>query len=257
MDKFCSITNQNKLRAKILLRKIIPDGLVRRFKILKYGENYVPAIGKINFGDFRRIKPMSNDFGYTRGGPIDRYYIEKFLLKFSSDIKGTVLEVGDNKYTIEYGNHHVIKSDILDINRKNKKATIIADLTNADHVPSNTYDCVILTHVISMIYDYRSALRTIHRILKPSGVLLLTSGVGFKIHGNPNCDIHWNISDICFKRILGEFFQADKITTQRYGNILTMVSFLFGIGRTEISDKEYNFNDNDYPVIFGVRAMKD
>jgi hypothetical protein len=248
---------QYKLKAKILLRKIIPDGLVRYFKILKYGADYVPAVGKINFGDLRRTKPMSKDFGYVRGGPIDRYYIEKFLIDSSSDIKGTVLEVGDNKYTMVYGKNNITKSDILDVNQENKKATIIADLTNAGHIPSNTYDCIILTHVISMIYDYSSAMRTVHRILKPSGVLLLTSGVGFKIHQNPNCDIHWNISDICFKKILGEFFPKDRITTQRYGNILTMSCFLFGVGRTEISEKEYDFNDVDYPVIFGVRAVKD
>jgi len=249
--------NQYKLRTKILLRKFVPDGAIRRFKIFKYGADYVPAVGKINFGDLRRMKPMSHDFGYVRGGPVDRYYIEKFLLNSSSDIKGTVLEVGDNKYTNDYGKQSVIKSDILDVNRENKKATIIADLTDAGHIPSNTYDCIILTHVISMIYDYASALRTVHRILKPSGVLLLTSGVGFKIHQNPNCDIHWNISDICFKKILGEFFSADRITTNRFGNIFTFACFLYGIGRKEISEKEYNFNDIDYPVIFGVRAVKD
>jgi len=251
-----SKTTDYKLKIKKSLRKLAPDGLVRHLKRLKHGENYVPAVGKIDFGDLRRTKPMSDDFGYKRGGPIDRHYIEQFLSMHSSGIKGRVLEVGDNKYTITFGKQNVSKSDILDINSANKKATIIADLTNADHIPSNTYDCIILTHVISMIYDYKSALQTVHRILKPSGVLLLTSGVGFKIHQNPNCEIHWNISDLCFKRILGEFFQPKNVTTQRFGNILTMTSFLFGVGRTEIKDSEYKFNDVDYPVIFGVRAVK-
>ena len=245
-----------KLKIKKSLRKLVPDTLVRRVKILKHGENYTPAVGKINYGDLRRTKPFSNDFGYMRGGPIDRHYIEQFLSNHSSDIKGRSLEVGDNKYTLTYGKQKVTTSDILDINTANKKATIIADLTNADQIPSNTYDCIILTHVISMIYDYKAALQTVHRILKPSGVLLLTSGVGFKIHQNPNCEIHWNISDICFKRILGESFSPDNVTTQRLGNIITMTSFLFGIGRTEIKENEYKFNDVDYPVIFGVRAVK-
>jgi hypothetical protein len=249
--------DQYKLKVKIALRKLIPDGWVRRIKILKQGENYVPAAGKIDFGDLRRLSALSNDFGYARGGPIDRYYIEKFLYENSSDIKGHVLEVGDNKYTLEFGKKNVTKSDILDINDENKKATIIADLTDARHIPSNSYDCVILTHVISMIYNHNLALRTVHRILKRSGVLLLTSGVGFKIHRNPNCDIHWNISDVCFKKILGESFPTDNITTKRFGNILTMSCFLYGIGRTELSAKEFEFNDVDYPVIFGVRAVKE
>jgi peptidoglycan/xylan/chitin deacetylase (PgdA/CDA1 family) len=248
---------QYRLKIKMALRRIIPDGLVRRFKILQYRQNYVPTVGKIHFGDLRRVLPLSNDFGYMRGGPIDRYYIEKFLSEHSADIKGVVLEVGDNKYTLAYGKDRIIKSDILDINRGNKKATIIADLTNAIQLPSNTYDCIIFTHVISMIYDCKATLRTIYRMLKPSGALLLTSGVGFKMHKNPNCDIHWNISDICFKKILSEIFSPAQITAQRYGNVLTMTSFLFGIGRTELDDDEYNFNDMDYPVIFGIRAIKD
>jgi len=246
-----------KLKTKSAVRKMVPDGVVRRFKILKQGEKYVPPIGKIDFGDFRRLKPMSDDFGFARGGSIARQYIEKFLTNHSADIKGAVLEVGDNKYTMAYGKNRVTKSDILDVNEGNPKATIVADLTNADHLPSNMYDCVILTNVISMIFDYDSAFRTIYRILKPSGVLLLTSGVGFKLHRNPNCEIHWNISDLCLRKILVEFFRGEKITTERYGNILTFMCFLFGIGRTELDDKEYDFNDDNYPVIFGVRAVKD
>jgi len=242
---------------KSALRKIIPDKLVRRLKIIKYGENYVPAIGKIDFGDFRRVKPISDDFGFARGGSIARYYIEKFLSNHSLDIKGSVLEVGDNKYTVEFGKHRVKKSDVLDINQTNKKATIIADLTNAEHLPSNAYDCVILTNVISMIFDHQSALRSVHRVLKPSGVLLLTSGVGFKTHQNPHCNIYWNMSDFCLKKILTEFFNSERITTQRYGNILTFMSFLYGIGRHELNDEDYKYNDDSYPVIFGIRAQKD
>jgi hypothetical protein len=249
--------DQYKLKAKTALRKFIPDRWVRRYNIHKHGKNYLPAVGKINFGDLRRLKPMSKDSDSVRGGPIDRYYIEKFLYEHSPDIRGNVLEVGDNRYTLEYGKNNVAKSDVLDLSGDNKKATVIADLTDARHIPSNAYDCVILTHCISIIYNYYYALRTVHRILKRSGVLLLTSGVGFQIQPNPHNDIHWNISDVCFRKILSEFFPADKIITKRYGNILAMSCFLYGIGRTELDAGEYDFNDIDFPVIFGIRAVKE
>ena len=49
---------------------------------------------------FDCVNPISSVFGFDRGKPIDRYYIEKFISDNSSTIKGDILEVEDNKYTI-------------------------------------------------------------------------------------------------------------------------------------------------------------
>jgi hypothetical protein len=40
-----------------------------------------PAVGKVNFGDFRRVLPIGENWGFERGTPIDRYYIREFLAK--------------------------------------------------------------------------------------------------------------------------------------------------------------------------------
>ncbi len=48
------------------------------------------SMGLINFGDLRRLTPVSKEFGFERGLPIDRYYIEKFLAEHTSDIQGRV-----------------------------------------------------------------------------------------------------------------------------------------------------------------------
>ena len=39
----------------------------------------IGSIGTIDLGDLRRSRPVSKDWGYERGAPIDRYYIEAFL----------------------------------------------------------------------------------------------------------------------------------------------------------------------------------
>ena len=58
--------------------------------------------------------------------------------------------------------------------RTNPRATIVADVTNLDGVESETFDCIVLTQVLQLVYDVRSAMRALARVLAPGGVLLAT-----------------------------------------------------------------------------------
>ena len=124
----------------------------------------------IDFGSLRRVVPISRHFGFDRGTPIDRYYIEKFLEKNAEDIRGRTLEIGDDSYTQQFGDDQTTKRDVLHVHADNASATFVGDLTNADHIPSDTFDCFVLTQTIHLIVDVASALRTVHRLLKPGGV---------------------------------------------------------------------------------------
>ena len=105
------------------------------------------------FGSLRRLQPISRVFGFDRGLCIDRYYIDQFLSAHASDTQGRVLEIGDGTYTRKYGGDRVTKSDVLHAVEGNPKATIVADLTSAGHIPSNTFDCIICTQTLQFIYD--------------------------------------------------------------------------------------------------------
>jgi hypothetical protein len=85
-----------------------------------------PPVGLVRWGDLRRLTPISRAWGYDRGLPIDRYYIEQFLSVYAADIKGHVLEVKDNNYTVKYGGDRVTKSDVLHKAEGNPRATIVA-----------------------------------------------------------------------------------------------------------------------------------
>jgi hypothetical protein len=61
----------------------------------------------IDFVDLRRLTPLTRSFGYDRGQPIDRYYIEKFLGRQARDIAGHVVEIGDDRYTRQFGGSKV------------------------------------------------------------------------------------------------------------------------------------------------------
>jgi SAM-dependent methyltransferase len=117
---------------------------------------------------------MSRKWGYDRGLPVDRHYIEGFLARTEADVRGRVLEVGDNSYAKRFGGERVRQSEVLNVAAGNPQTTFVADLAQANDVPSAAFDCVIVTHTLQYIHDARAALQTLERILKPGGLLLLT-----------------------------------------------------------------------------------
>ena len=106
----------------------------------------------VDLGDLRRVTPIDPLFGFQRGTPIDRVYVEQFLGEHAADIRGHVLEIGAPEYTNLLG-RGVEKSDVLMATEGNPEATIVADLTNAPQIPDDTFDCAILTQTLQFIYD--------------------------------------------------------------------------------------------------------
>jgi SAM-dependent methyltransferase len=219
--------------------------------------DYVPVVGGVSFGDFNRTSPFSRKSGYDRGGPVDRYYIESFLEQESESIHGRVLEVGDNKYTRAYGRDKVIKSDILHIDESNKSATFIGDLSNAPHLPDNTFDCFIMTQTLHLIYDFKEALRRCRRILKPGGTLLLTvpyiNPIAFDLWGDY---WYWAFTERAMKEIMAETFPDDVVGISNYGNVLSASAFLYGMGSKELTREQLDTHDPNMQMIITIKAVK-
>src|SRR5262249_53934843 len=133
-----------------------------------------PGARTVDFGDLGTLEPVSRHWGFDRGRPVDRYYIEAFLEQHAADVRGRVLEVGDDSYTRRFGKDRVIRRDVLHVSADAPGATIVADLADAPHVASESFDCIILTQTLHLVYHVPAALRTLARILRPGGVLLLT-----------------------------------------------------------------------------------
>ncbi|TSC88167.1 MAG: methyltransferase [Microgenomates group bacterium Gr01-1014_16] len=202
----------------------------------------------------RSVRPLSSKFGFDRGTPIDRYWIESFLSKHHQDIQGRCLEVTDSKYTTQFG-QHIIKSDILDINPKNKLATIHGDLRHLPKVKSNTYDCIILTQVLGLIDDYESAIGECRRILKPEGILLVTMASlcpTFYEEGS-----FWRLTTASAKFVFKKYFKPQNLLIQGYGNILTGQCFWVGMCQEELTKKELEYYDPSYTCLVSIRAVKD
>jgi SAM-dependent methyltransferase len=211
--------------------------------------------GHVRFGDLRRPTPLESGFGVTRGGPIDRYYIERFLGRHAADIRGQTLEIGDNAYTLRFGGSQVTQSDVLHVKHGNPLATIVDDLTRGDNLASDAFDCVILTQTLHMIYDYRAVLRTVYRILRPGGVLLLTTP-GITKTDQGEWPWYWAFTDRSMRCLMGEVFPAEAVTLETYGNVLAAVGFLHGLGVGELAPEELDVHDCNCTLTVAARAVK-
>ena len=213
----------------------------------------------MRFGSLRRVTPISDTFGYDRGLPIDRYYIERFLQEHSGAIRGNVLEVGDSTYTIQFGRDEAVERvDILDVREDNPRATVVGDLTEPERFPADAYDCVICTQTLPYIYDVQTAVRTLHRILRPGGTVLATvtsvSRVwtkGDRLYGD-----YWRFTSRSSRLLFEQVFDSEQVTVTSYGNVLAAASFLYGLATSELRPEELNYNDPDVPLLIGIKARK-
>ena len=218
-----------------------------------------PRLGSVDFGGLRRLTPVSRVFGFDRGLPIDRYYIERFLTAHAEDIRGRVLEIGDDRYTRQFGGNRVMQSDVLHVVAGNPQATIVADLSRADDVPSESFDCIVCTQTLQMIVDVEAALRHLARMLRQGGVLLTTSSGINRICRREGVDArgeYWRFTTQSAHRLFGRAFPPSRVQAVAYGNVLAAVAFLHGLAAQELTPAELDYEDADFEVLIGVRAVK-
>jgi SAM-dependent methyltransferase len=201
---------------------------------------------------------MSREFGFDRGLPIDRLYIERFLAKNASDIQGHVLEIADATYTRRFGAERVTKIDVLHREPGNPNATIAGDLTCADHIPSDNFDCVILTQTLQFIYDVPQALRTVRRILKPGGVVLATvPGISaISRYDMDRWGHFWSFTSLSVRRLVEDVFPSTPVQVTACGNVLAAIAFLHGLATQELRQHELDYPDPDYELVITIRAVK-
>jgi hypothetical protein len=207
-------------------------------------------------GTVRRTTPLSPVWGFDRGTPVDRYYIEQFLTEQRSNIRGRVLEVKDDAYTRRFG-QGVARGDVLDIDPGNANATVRADLAVGDGIPRDAFDCFILTQTLHLIYRCADAVTSTRRLLRAGGVALVTVPALSKVTGaDPVGSDFWRFTPASCSALFGEVFGSDNVLVRPYGNVLTGMAFLTGMAHEELSSHELDTHDPRFPLIIAVRAIK-
>ena len=211
----------------------------------------------LDWGDLRRTDPVSRDWGYDRGVPVDRRYIEDFLAAHSSDIRGRVLEVQEDDFTRRFGGPKVSSCEVVDVDDTNPRATVVADLRAAVGLPDGSFDAVILTQTLHVIDDMAAVVAESHRVLAPGGVLLATLPAASRVcleYGEDG-DL-WRVTPAGARALCEEAFGSTAVEVTAFGSVLTNVAFLHGLSCAEITDEEFAASDPYHPLLAGVRARK-
>jgi GT2 family glycosyltransferase/SAM-dependent methyltransferase len=235
---------------------VAPQGITRLLQ-RPFDSGRPPPVGHVRFGDFQRTSPVSSQFGFDRGIPIDRWYIEAFLSDHRSDIRGRVLEIGDSSYSSRFGGDRIERQEVLHVHGGNPAATIIGDLAAPGTVPEDSMDCMILTQTLHLVYDFHSAAQQAFNALRPGGVLLLTvPGISQIDRGEWKENWCWAFTPKSAETLFGGIFGEGRIEVRSYGSVYAAVSFLQGLSLSDIDRKKLAVQDESYPVIVAVRARK-
>jgi SAM-dependent methyltransferase len=243
-------------------RRLPGSGLVERVRARRRAG--LPALG--GRARLERLAPVDRYFGYPRGRPIDRFYIEGFLARhgaqpgyLTGDIRGRVLEIGGSEYARAFSAEGGIeKLDVLHADDSNPEATIVADLQSGEGVPDTAFDCVICTQTLHLLFDIGAAVATLHRALRPGGVALVTApGL------TPSCGReaagwgdYWRLTPGSARKLFEREFPAEGVAVETYGNLRTATAFLHGLATEDLTEAELAVHDPDFPVTIAVRAVK-
>ena len=243
---------------KELAMRILPAAMRRWMRQTHVRTSEWPPYKMVRFGSFRRVTPIHAGFSVGRGNYVDRYYIERYLEQNAACIKGRVLELAENDYTVRFGGDRVTQSDVLDVRPGHPLATIVDDLTVGNNIPVETFDCVILTQVLNFIYDVKAAIRTVHRILKPGGcVLVSVSGIAQMAPDEMEyCGDYWRFTSISLRRLFEEVFPVENVTVETHGNVLAAIAFLHGLALEELRKDELDHRDPHFAVSVLLKAVK-
>jgi SAM-dependent methyltransferase len=208
----------------------------------------------VRFGSFGGTAPVGAMWGYDRGTPVDRWYIERFLEQHRGDIRGRVLEVKDSGYSERFG-RDIVEYGVIDIDPDNARASYVADVTTCAGIPSDRFDCLILTQTLQYVYDLGAAVDSIHRVLRPGGVVLVTVPVTSRLVPLPVTD-YWRLTPLAAERLFVERFGGAAVVAKGRGNVLAQVAFLEGLAAEELRSRDLEVDDPEFPLLACVRAQK-
>ncbi|MEH1795759.1 MULTISPECIES: class I SAM-dependent methyltransferase [unclassified Nostoc] len=223
-------------------------------KLVEHLENLgllSPATGSIDWGDLKKTVPICQAFGLTRGTPVDRYYLSKFLKEIQPQIGGNILEIGGTPkdkdfYQINQGASY----QILNL-EAGPGVDIVGDAHDVSVIKPESFDSVIIFNVLEHCYAPWIVVENIFTWLKPGGKCFAMVPSAIRIHATP-VD-YWRPLPDAFVWMYKNFSQHKLYV---YGNPTTVIASYHGIAVEELTSEELDAYHPDYPVATCIVAEK-
>jgi hypothetical protein len=200
-------------------------------------------------------EPLSDRYGFDRGTPVDRRYIEAFVDERREAIHGRVVEVQDSTYTARYGADRVSESVVVDIDPGNPRATLLADLQEVGSLAPDRYDCIILTQTLHLLRRPDRCIDNCFGALRARGVLLATAPSVSRISPTyPDGDF-WRFTPAGMTELFTRHWPGD-FTVYGFGSLRTCVAFLVGEAQEDLPDAVLDDHDPRFPLTVAVEAHK-
>lgn len=216
------------------------------------------ATGSAGWGDLRSFSPLDAYDGARRGQPIDRYYIDEFLARWSADVRGVVLETGHSEYSRRFGGGRVTRSEVLHAVAGNRRATIVGDLARGGTLPPATFDCIVLTQTLQYVESPADALRACRDALAPGGSLLLSAPSLSRLSDVDRAETgeYWRFTADSITALMASLFGRERVLVEAPGNLVAATAFLHGIAAEELSEDELRHRDPRYALVVLARGVR-
>ncbi|HAC64234.1 MAG TPA: methyltransferase [Cyanothece sp. UBA12306] len=230
------------------------NSLVEFTKVVKILESFgllSPTKNSLDWGDLNRKVPICQAFGLTRGTPVDRYYLKKFIAEIKEQVNGKILEVGGTPkdkdfYQLNSGSSY----QILNL-EPGPGIDIVGDVHNPLVIAPESLDSVIIFNVLEHCYAPWIVVENIYKWLKNGGKCFAMVPNGIRVHATP-VD-YWRPLPDGMKFLFRNFSQQKLYV---YGNPMSVIASYHGIATEELSEEELNNFHPDYPVATCIVAEK-
>jgi len=117
--------------------------------------------------------------GLTR--KITRPRLSAFLQKYASDANTLDIGCGNDQYGALFPNRTTLDREA----RPGVQVDIIADAHDLSQIADASFDVILCTEVLEHLHTPAQAMKEFYRVLKPGGLLLLSTRFIFPIHDAP------------------------------------------------------------------------
>jgi hypothetical protein len=210
-----------------------------------------PEVRQVDWGDLRRPQPMCASFGFQRGTPIDRYYLQKFVAKIRHRIAGKVVEIGGNPQGPRaYGLSHVVEYVNVDL-LPGPGVHLVGDVHDPSLLAQQSVGSIVIFNVLEHCVQPATVVDNMYRWLRPGGRVFCMVPNAQRIHECP-AD-YWRMLPNALRWMFRAFSRQE---VQQYGTLASLIASYMGISAEELSHHELDDFHPDYPVATCIAAYK-